>query len=60
MTVALHEGLNKPISSLISVDMAPSEGRISPESVPSPPADTSYKGVDKARLYLDHRPRLFQ
>ena len=33
MTVALHEELNKTVSSLISVDMAPSEGRISPESV---------------------------
>lgn len=34
MTVALHSALNAPVKSLISVDMAPSEGRISPEYVP--------------------------
>lgn len=31
MTVALHPELNKSLKSLISVDMAPSEGKISPE-----------------------------
>jgi hypothetical protein len=50
MTVALHDGLNKTVSSLISVDMAPSEGRISPESVHLVCARTDLMRSDRRTL----------
>lgn len=33
MAVALNDTLNSPLRSLISVDMSPAKGKISPESV---------------------------
>jgi hypothetical protein len=33
MALALNEELNKPLRSLISVDMSPAKGKISPEYV---------------------------
>jgi hypothetical protein len=56
MTVALHDGLNKTVSSLISVDMAPSEGRISPESVRLVCARTDLMRSDRRTLTVVCNP----